>query len=156
MRNSDPRMRILSFQKPDSDLNSMHTVQITGRDFQYGSDFYISLNRSSWLCWSIISWKSVFMTFHCTKCVKTPVSFVMKYCPTSITCIDPASLQKLFALLSGESNLIRSSNRCNKTFWCDGMSFCLLRKIDCPINTSGCPDLSWCVSNSAHMFATVP
>ena len=54
--------------------------------------------------------------------------------------------------------LIRSSYRCNRRFWCDGMSFTKgtsalisLRTIDCPIRT-----WSWRDSNSSHMFATAP
>ena len=33
--------------------------------------------------------------------------FVMKYCPTSTTRTNPASIQNLLTLLSGESDLIR-------------------------------------------------
>ena len=47
----------------------------------------------------------------------------MKYCPISTTCINPASIQNLLTLFSCESNSIRSSYRCNRRFWCDGMSF---------------------------------
>ena len=36
-------------------------------------------------------------------------SFVMKCCPTSTTCTNPASIQNLLTLLSCESDLIRSS-----------------------------------------------
>ena len=38
MRNPDPRMRTVFTHRPDSDFNSMFPVQITGRDFQYGSN----------------------------------------------------------------------------------------------------------------------
>ena len=55
--------------------------------------------------------------------LKSPVSLVTKYCPTSTTRINPASLQNLLTLFSCESNLIRSSNRCKRRFWCDVVSF---------------------------------
>ena len=38
------------------------------------------------------------------------------------------------------------------TFWCDGMSFCLLRKIDCPINTIRLPrSFLMCVKFCTHV-----
>ena len=47
-------------------------------------------------------------------CLKSPVSFVMKYCPTSTTCTNPVSIQNLLTLLSCESDLIRSSYCCHR------------------------------------------
>ena len=41
-------------------------------------------------------------------CQKLPVSLVMKYCPTSTTCTNPASIQNLLTLLSCESDSIRT------------------------------------------------
>ena len=67
MRNSDPGLRIVLTQRPDSNFNSVFTIQATGRNFQHGSNFCVSLDPSSWLWWSIISWKSVFTTGHCIK-----------------------------------------------------------------------------------------
>ena len=60
----------------------------------------------------------------------SPMSLVMKYCPISTTCKNPASMQNLLTLFSCEYILIRSSNRCNRRFSCDGnvilqRNFCL-------------------------------
>ena len=41
-------------------------------------------------------------------------TFVMKYCPTSTIRINPASLQNLLTLLSGESDSIRSMYCCHR------------------------------------------
>ena len=43
------------------------TIQVTGRNFQHGSNVCVSLDPSSWLWWSIISWESVFTTSQCIK-----------------------------------------------------------------------------------------
>ena len=43
------RMRNVLTQRPDSDFNSMFSVHVTGRDFQYGSISRVSLNPSFWL-----------------------------------------------------------------------------------------------------------
>ena len=67
MRNSDPGVSVIFTQRPNSNLNSMFAMQATGRNFQYGSNFRFSLHPSSWLWWSIFSWKSVFTTSHCMK-----------------------------------------------------------------------------------------
>ena len=42
MRNSDPGVRIVSVHRHNSDLNSVHTVQATGCNFQYGPQFWCS------------------------------------------------------------------------------------------------------------------
>ena len=47
-------------------------------------------------------------------CQKSPVSLVMKYCPTSTIRINPASIQNLLTLLSGESDSIRSMYFCHR------------------------------------------
>ena len=65
MRNSDPRLRVVLTQRPDSNFNSMFAIQATGRYFQYGSNFCASLDPSFRLWWSIISSKSVFATSFC-------------------------------------------------------------------------------------------
>ena len=70
-------------------LSGLHvTMQATGRDFQHGSNFCVSLDPSSWLWWSIFSWKNVFTTNHCIKL--SPVSEIMKYYPISTTLRNPA------------------------------------------------------------------
>ena len=141
MRNSDPGLRVVFTQRPDSDFNSMFAVQTTCRNFQHKSNSRVSCDESS-LLGRVYSRQA--LAKNCS-----PVSFVMKYCPISTTCMNPASIQNLLTLFSCESISIRSSYRCNRRFWCDGMPFSKgtsalisLRTIDCPINTSGCPDRS--------------
>ena len=143
MRNSDPRLWIIFSQRPDSNFNSMFAVQITGRDFQYGSDSCISPE-------SILL---VVMIHHLLEeCIQDkPLceSVWNHQCLSSWNIVplqQPVSIQNLLTLFSCESNFIRSSYRCNRRFWCDGMSFskrtsALIspRTIDWPINTSGCP-----------------
>ena len=39
MRNSDPGVSVVSAQRPNSNFNSVFTIQATGRNFQHGSNF---------------------------------------------------------------------------------------------------------------------
>ena len=96
-------------------------------------------------------------------CLKSPVSLVMKYCPTSTIRINPASKQNLPILLSDESDSIRSMYCYNRIWWFKGFSFCkgtssLIspRTIDWPIKISGSPDPSWWFSNYSQKAATAP
>ena len=65
--NSNPGVSIVSVQRPNSNLHSIFTMQATSRYFQHGSNFWVSLDQSFWLWWSVISWKSVFTTGGCMK-----------------------------------------------------------------------------------------
>ena len=65
MRNSDPGLSVVFTQRPNSDFDSMFTIQATGRDFQHGSNFYASLDPSFRLWCFFVSWKSVLTTGHC-------------------------------------------------------------------------------------------
>ena len=49
MSNSDPGVSIVSVQKPNSDLNSILTVQVTGRNLLYGPNFGVPLDPFFWL-----------------------------------------------------------------------------------------------------------
>ena len=96
-------------------------------------------------------------------CLKLPVSLVTRYCPTSTIRINPASLQNLLTLLSGESDSIRSMYCCHRIWWFKEFSFCkgtsaLIspRTIDWPIRISGSTDPSWWLSNSSQIAATAP
>ena len=123
----------------------LFAIQATGRNFQHGSNFCVSLDPSFWLWWSVTSWKSVFTTSSLHRIV-LHVSSVMKYCPISTTLINPASMHIFLTLSVCERLLIRSSYRCNRRFLYAGSSFSKgtsvlisLRTIDCPITISGCP-----------------
>ena len=41
MRNSDPGVSVVSAQRPNSDFNSVFTIQTTGRNLQQGSNFRV-------------------------------------------------------------------------------------------------------------------
>ena len=95
--------------------------------------------------------------------LKLPVSLVTKYCPTSTTRINPASLQNLLTLFSNESDSTCWMYCCHIIWSFMGFSFCKgasdltsPRTIDWPIKISGSPDRSWGLSNSSHMAATAP
>ena len=53
-------------------------------------------------------------------CVKSPVSFVLRYYPTSTTLRNPASIQKLLNLSCCERLSIRFSHCWNRKVWCAG------------------------------------
>ena len=62
---NDQKVTVVPIQRPNSDLHSMFTVQITGCNFRYGPNFGVPLDLSFRLwCW-IFSRKSVFTTSHC-------------------------------------------------------------------------------------------
>ena len=67
MRNSDPRVSIISVHRRNSDLNSVFTMQTTSCNFQYGPNFGVPLDPSFWLWCFFLSWKSVCTTVHCMK-----------------------------------------------------------------------------------------
>ena len=91
--------------------------------------------------------------------VKSPVSFVMKHCPFSITLRIPASIQNLLNSSCCGSFSIRFSYFWNGKFWYAGSSLSnetsALSTIDCPITTERA-FLSWRDSYSSHISATVP
>ena len=115
----------------------MFAVLTTGRNFQYGVQF---------LCFPESILLVVMIRHFSRKELFFSVFLVMKYCPISTSMYEILHpLQNLLTLFSRESISIRSSYRCNRRFWCDGMSLSKgtsalisLRTIDCPINTSGC------------------
>ena len=116
MRNSDPGVRIVSVQRHNSNLNSMFTVQVTGCNFQYGSNFDVPLDPSFWLWCSFFSWNSVFTTGHCIElCQITSVlrhevlSFLHN---TQKSCIDTkfSQLILLWQLLNSLFILLEQEN----------------------------------------------
>ena len=87
---------------------------------------------------------------------------VTKYCPTSTTLINPASLQNLLNLSSGESRWTCWNYFCKRTLESSGSSragtsaLTSLRTIDWPSNITGSPVLSGWPSYSSHIAATAP
>ena len=125
-------------QRADSNVNSVFTTQWTGATSSrspnlcpFGFDDPSLLGR--------VYSRQVFAS-NCSQ-----VFSVVKYCPYSTTCMNPAPIQNLFPLFSCESLSIRSSYFCNGKFWYTGSSvskrsFVLisLKTIDCPITISSC------------------
>ena len=89
-------------------------MQITGCNFQYGSNFGVSLDPTFRLWYYFFSWKSVFMTSHCIKLCE--ISSVMKHCRISTTFRNPASTQNLLNLSCCESFSIRSPSCWNRNY----------------------------------------
>ena len=115
MRNSNPGVSIVSAQRPNSNLDSMFTMQATGCNFQYGSNFRFP--------GSILLVVMIHLPLE--ECihdrllhefVTSLVSLVMKYCAISTTHRNPASIPNLLTLSVCESLSIRSSSRCNRKF----------------------------------------
>ena len=57
MRNSDPRVRSVLVHRFNSKFHSIFSLQATGCDFQYGSNFGVPLDPSFRVSWFVISWK---------------------------------------------------------------------------------------------------
>ena len=64
MRNSDPRVRIVFVYRFNSNFHSIFTLQITGCDFQHGSNIGVPSNPNFRVSWFFISWQSVLTTCH--------------------------------------------------------------------------------------------
>ena len=118
MRNSDPGVSIVSVHEPNSDLNSIFTMQKlvatsnTGPIFvfpwihPFGCDAPSSLGRV--YSRQATAWN----------CENSAVSFVMKYFPISTTFRNPASIQNLLNLSCCDFFSIRSPCCCNwRSFW---------------------------------------
>ena len=91
MRNSDPGVSIVFVHRHNSDLNSVLTVQVSGCNFQYGSNFGVSLGSQFMVQMNLRL---------LAECIhdkplhgiseSSAVSFVMKYCPISAEESNPA------------------------------------------------------------------
>ena len=101
MWKSNPGVSVVSTQRPNFNLNSVFTIQATGRNFQHGSNFCF---RGSILLVMVIrlplegcihdkptSWN----------CVKSPVSFVLKCCPTSqdLEILHPYKIYSIYVVV---------------------------------------------------------
>ena len=94
-RNSDPRVRIMFVHRFNSDFHSMFTLYVTGCDFQYGSNFWCSLesNLSGQLIYRLVVTYNSRHVNGSANCKNSSVCFVMKYCPTSTVFKNPAPVQ---------------------------------------------------------------
>ena len=62
MRNLDPRVRMVLVQRCSCNFHSIFTLQVTGCDFQHGSNFGIASNPTFRVRWFFISWQCVLTT----------------------------------------------------------------------------------------------
>ena len=60
----DQRVRIVFVYRFNSYFHSILTLQITGCDFQHGSNFDVRPNPNFWVRWFFISWQNVLTTCH--------------------------------------------------------------------------------------------
>ena len=94
VRNSDPRLRIVFVYRLNSNLYSIFTLQISGCDFQHGSNCGIPLNPTFRLSWFFISWQSVLTTCHWFCKLWELVSVLCHEVLSNFNCIrNPASVQ---------------------------------------------------------------
>ena len=163
MRNSDPRVSIVSIQRPNSDLNSMFTVQITGCNFQYGPNFGVSLDPTFWF---------VMLLLLLEECIHDkPLHEIVRdlQCLSLWNTVHSQQHSEILHTYMNLPNLsccdsfsIRSSSCWNRKFWFAGSSLSkgtsvliTLSTIDCPMTTS-LPVLSWRDSYSSHISANAP
>ena len=159
MRNSDPRVRIVFVYRFNS--HSVFTLQVTGCDFQYGSNFGVPSNPTFRIRW--FSSRGKVYSRQATdsvNCENSSVSFVMKYCPTSTVVRNPASVQIFITRFCCDSLSTRSWYFCNRSS-CAGSS---VEGVGVFINEScwhkqwvrlSCQNRSPC-SNVAHKSETAP
>ena len=97
-----------------------------------------------------------------TVCRNSLAFLVTKYCPTSTTLMNLASLQNLLHLFSGESDLTCWKYFCKMILESSSSSragasaLTLPRTIDWPSSITGSPVLSGWPSYSSHIAATAP
>ena len=140
-------------------------MQATGRDFQHGSNFCVSLDPSCWLWCTFFSWKSVFTTSHCMKLCETSSVFrhelLSNFNNIQISCVHTKFAQ--FVLLWQVFNLFYVAAIEDLCWLGDHNSKVLLswshlarmrNSIFLPQLVS--PVLSWWVSYSSHISATAP
>ena len=123
MRNSDARVRIVFVYRINSNFHSIFTLQITGCDFQHGSNF----RDIPWIqpVGSVdFSSRGKVYSRHvsgCVNCENSSVCIVTKYCPTSTVFRNPASVQIFINRSCCGSFSTRSLYFCNKLS-CAGIS----------------------------------
>ena len=165
MRNSHPRVRIVFVHTFNSDVHSVFTLQVTGCDFQYGSQSWLESNLSGQLICHLVVTYTHDMSL-ALQIVRTPqYVFVMKYCPTSTVFRNPASIQIFINRSCCGSLSTRSLCFCNR-FSCAGISIEGVGVVtnksagakygsDCPATTS-LPVLVRQLPYSSHKSETAP
>ena len=115
MRNSDPGVSIVSVQRTNSDLNSVLTVQATGCNFQYGSNFGVPLGSILLVVTLLRLLAKVYSRQAAAQnCENSAVSFVMKHCPI-LNNIQKSCIHTTFLNLSCCDDFsIRSPYCCNR------------------------------------------
>ena len=84
----------------------MFPVLTIGHNFQHGSCSHVFLNPSILLVVMIRHFLEACIHDKFSQKICSPVSFVMKCCPISTTCVDPASIQNFACVLRAPHRLI--------------------------------------------------
>ena len=162
IRNSDPRLRIVFFHGLNSNFHTKFELLESRRDFQNRSNSRVSLNPSCRFRSWIVSRKGVFATSYWSQKKFTSIpchEILVQLLPHSY---NPASLQNLLNLSSGESCRTCWKYFCKATLefwgssWAGTSALTSPRTIDWPSNTTGSPVLSGWPSYSSHIAATAP
>ena len=147
MRNSNPRVSSVSVQRPNSNLDSMFTMQATGRNFQHGSNVRVSILL---VVMNLLPLEECIHDRSLYEIVSNlQLSLVMKYCPfqqhseilhpyknfLNLSCCD--NFFNSFSILLQWEILIRWGHHNPKK-----LVLIALNTIDCPISISSRPDLS--------------
>ena len=115
MRNSDPRVRTVIVYRFNSNFHSIFTVQVAGCELLTRVQFWCSLLSGQMIFSSLGKVYSRYVTGSVI-CENSPVSFVMKNCPTSTVVRNPASVQNLITRFGCERAFsTRSLYFCNKS-----------------------------------------
>ena len=97
-----------------SNFHSIFTLQVTGCDFQHGSNFgVLESNLSGQLIFHLVAKVYSRQVTGSINCENSSVSFVMKYCPTSTVFRNPAPVQIFITRSCCESLSTRSLYFCN-------------------------------------------
>ena len=146
-------------------FHSEFTLHVAGCDFQYGPNFGLHSNPTFRFSWIFISWQSVLTTSHWFCKLLWELFSVMKYCPTSTSVRNPASVQNLITRFCCYSLSTRSWYFCNRSS-CAGSSVeCVgvfINELlgtnnvsDFPTRT-GRPVLTWHDLYTSHKSETAP
>ena len=119
MRNSDPRLSVVFAQRPDSNFNSVFTIQAKSRNFQHGFNFRALLDPSLDCDDPSLLGRVYSRQTFAKNC--SPLSLVMIFCPISTTLFNPSSMQ-IYSLRKSVKEF-RSSNCSNRNFRFTGSLF---------------------------------
>ena len=162
---SDPRVRIVFVHRFNSNFHSMFTLQITGCDFQYGSNLSVLPNPTFWFRW-------VFISLLCTHDKPLNLWIVrILQCLLTWSAVRPQLLSGILHQYKISSHdlavitfqlvldifaidLLALDHR-SKVCVCVFITLGTKNGLDCSSTTS-LPVLPWQESHSSHISATAP